>query len=73
MLHRAVLFQVPTQLPPEGRGTIHTAHARHRGHGHTGGASHAVPAQPANLSQRPGNAQLRVSLVRLTLRVIIET
>jgi hypothetical protein len=44
------LFQVPAQVPPERGGAIHTAHARHRGHGDTGGAGHVVPAQSANLS-----------------------
>ena len=55
------LFQVPTEVPPEGGGTIHSVDARHRRHGDTSGASHAVPAQSANLSQRPGHTQLRVS------------
>jgi len=48
-------------VPPEGGGALHTADARHRRHGDTSGASHAVPTQSANLSQRPGHTQLRVS------------
>ena len=56
-----ILFQVPTEVPPEGGGAIHPADARHRRHGDTSGASHAVSAQSANMSQRPGHTQLRVS------------
>jgi hypothetical protein len=61
MWRTLTLFQVPTEVPPEGGGAIHTADARHRRHGDTSGASNAVPAQSANLSQRSGYTQLRVS------------
>ena len=67
------LFQVPTEVPPEGGGTIHTADARHRRHGDTSGASHAVPPQSANLSQRPGHTQLRVSFDASHTSVISRT
>jgi hypothetical protein len=55
------LLQVPAKVPSERGGAIHTAHARHSRHGDTSGAGHVVSAQPANLSQRPGHTQLRVS------------
>jgi hypothetical protein len=66
-----MLFQVPAQLPPEGGGAIYLTHSRHRGYGDTGGACHVVFAQPANLSQRFGHAQLRVSPVHLALCVLL--
>jgi hypothetical protein len=56
ILHAVTLLQVPTQLPPERGGAIYATHSRHRGHGDTSGSGHAVPSQPANMSQRLGHS-----------------
>jgi hypothetical protein len=71
ILHKVMLFQVPAQLPPEGGRAVYPAHPGHRGYGNTGGVSHALLAQPANMSQRSGHAQLRVSLLHLILSAFL--
>ena len=66
------LFQVPTQVPSEGGGAIHSTDPRHRRHGHTGGVGHALPPQSKDLSQGPGHTQLCVS-IDASLSISVQT